>query len=104
MQGVLQRAGRKIESNLNEQEDMMAFKIQFEKIHPNFFKKLTAQCPKLTSHDLKYCAYIRLNMTTQDIANLLYVEKKSVEMSKYRIKKKLGLEKGERLSEFLHTI
>ena len=100
----LARVRRKIDANLNEQEDMMAFKIQFEKIHPNFFKRLTELSPKLTGHDLKYCAYIRLNMSTQDISNLLFVEKKSVEMSKYRIKKKLGLDRGERLSEFLMAI
>ena len=83
---------------------MLAFKIQFEKIHPNFFKRLADDFPKLTDHDLKYCAYIRLNMSTQDISNLLYIEKKSVEMSKYRIKKKLGLSKDQRLSEFLRNI
>jgi PAS domain S-box-containing protein len=101
---ILSRLNRKIEINLSEQEDMLAFKIQFEKIHPNFFKGLTDGFPKLTDHDLKYCAYIRLNMSTQDISNLLYIEKKSVEMSKYRIKKKLGLAKDQRLGEFLRTI
>ena len=45
-----------------------------------------------------------MNMSTQDICNLLYVEKKSVEMTKYRIKKKLTLSKDQRLSEFLHSI
>ena len=101
---ILGRLNRKIEANLSEQEDMLAFKIQFEKIHPNFFKSLTDDFPKLTDHDLKYCAYIRLNMSTQDISNLLYIEKKSVEMSKYRIKKKLGLSKDHRLSEYLRNI
>jgi PAS domain S-box-containing protein len=101
---ILDRLNRKIEVNLSEQEDMLAFKIQFEKIHPNFFKRLTDNVAKLTDHDLKYCAYIRLNMSTQDISNLLYIEKKSVEMSKYRIKKKLGLSKDQRLSEFLRSI
>ncbi len=101
---ILDRLNRKIEINLSEQEDMLAFKIQFEKIHPNFFRRLTDDVAKLTDHDLKYCAYIRLNMSTQDISNLLYIEKKSVEMSKYRIKKKLGLSKDQRLSEFLRSI
>ncbi len=101
---ILDQTSRKITANLNDQEDMDAFRIQFERIHPNFFKRLTAQCPRLTSHDLKYCAYIRLNMSTQDISNLLYVERKSVEMSKYRIKKKLGLGKDDRLSEYLHSV
>jgi len=101
---ILGRLNRKIEVNLSEQEDMLAFKIQFEKIHPNFFKRLTDDFPKLTDHDLKYCAYIRLNMSTQDMSNLLYIEKKSVEMSKYRIKKKLGLTKDLRLSEYLRNI
>lgn len=101
---ILDQTSRKITANLNDQEDMDAFRIQFERIHPNFFRKLTEMCPKLTGHDLKYCAYIRLNMSTQDISNLLYVERKSVEMSKYRIKKKLGLGKDDRLSKYLHSV
>ena len=101
---VLDKINRKISYNLNEQEDALAFRLQFEKVHPNFFNRLLQLCPRLTNHELRYCAYIRLNMSTQDICNLLYVEKKSVEMSKYRIKKKLGLERRQRLSEFLHTL
>lgn len=101
---ALSRIMRKIDSNLNENEDMLAFKIQFEKIHPNFFQRLLNHNPKLTNTDLKYCAYIRLNMTTPDICNLLYIEKKSVEMAKYRIKKKLGLGKRQRLGEFIRAI
>ena len=101
---ILQKVKRKINSNLSDQDDLLAFRLQFEKVHPNFFNRLLAECPKLTDHELKYCAYIRLNMTTQDICNLLYVEKKSVEMSKYRIKKKLKLNRSQRLSEYLHSL
>ena len=101
---MLQKVRRKINSNLNDHDDLLAFRLQFEKVHPNFFNKLLGLCPRLTDHELKYCAYIRLNMSTQDICNLLYVEKKSVEMSKYRIKKKLGLDRSQRLGEFLHSI
>ncbi|MDX1476850.1 MAG: PAS domain S-box protein [Saprospiraceae bacterium] len=101
---ALAKVERKIDANLNESDDIVAFRLQFEKIHPNFFKRLLDRCSTLTNNDLKYCAYIRLNMTTQDICNLLYIERKSVEMAKYRIKKKLGLGKGERLNEFIHQV
>ncbi|MDX1408142.1 MAG: PAS domain S-box protein, partial [Saprospiraceae bacterium] len=101
---ALAKVKRKIDVNLNESEHIVAFRLQFEKIHPNFFSRLLEHCSSLTSNDLKYCAYIRLNMTTQDICNLLYIERKSVEMAKYRIKKKLGLGKQDRLSEFIHKL
>ena len=101
---AIARVNRKIDSNINEGEDMVAFKIQFEKVHPNFFNRLMQINPKLTNNDLKYCAYIRLNMSTQDICDLLFVERKTVEMTKYRIKKKFGLKKEERLSEFIYAI
>jgi PAS domain S-box-containing protein len=104
VKNALRKVTRKIDNNLNDHEDMLAFKIQFEKIHPNFFQRLLKHNPKLTNNDMKYCAYIRLNMSTQEICNLLYVEKKSVEMAKYRIKKKLQLSRDQKLSEFIHSI
>lgn len=83
------KLNRKIGVNMESEETFFSFKLKFEKSHPHFFDKLLEIQPKLTNNDLKLCAYLRLGMTTQDIANLLFIERKSVEMSKYRLKKKL---------------
>lgn len=92
-----------IDANLESEENFYDFKLKFEKSYPSFFNKLLAINPKLTQNDLKLSAYIRLGMSAWDIANLLFIEKKSVEMSKYRLKKKLKLEREDDLNLFILT-
>jgi len=95
---------RKIGSNINDEENFFSFKLKFDKSHPEFFNTLNHLNPKLTNNDLKLCAYMRLGMTSLDIANLQFIERKSVEMSKYRLKKKLQLESKDDLNTFIKNI
>jgi len=97
----IQKLIRKIGNEKNSNDNFYEFKLKFEKSHSNFFKKLFAINPKLTQTDLKISAYIKLGMTPQDIANILSIEKKSVEMAKYRLKKKIKLTKEEDLNTFI---
>jgi tetratricopeptide (TPR) repeat protein len=74
-------------------------------VHPNFFNKLNEISKnKLTSQDLKYAAYIYLNMDNIKIAEILRVEVKTVRTTKYRLKQKIGLEKEIDLTEFIQNI
>lgn len=68
------------------------FKIHFEGVHPSFFSKLSTQYPDLTQKELRHCAYIKMNLDVNEVANLTGVAQKSVEMARYRIKKKMGNE------------
>ncbi len=95
---------RKIGSNINDEENFFSFKLKFEKSHPEFFDSLNNLNPKLTNNDLKLCAYMRLGMTSMEISNLQFIEKKSVEMSKYRLKKKLQLEAEDDLNTFIQNL
>lgn len=91
------------ESLLDSDFENAKFRIQ--EVHPNFFKILNdLSTSRLTSLDLKYCAYIYLSMDTKQIAQLLNVEPKSVRMTKYRLKQKFGLEKEMDLTTFLKGI
>lgn len=78
--------------------------LHFEKIHPEFFAGLQQRCPALTPGELKHCAYLKLNLTNKDIANLLNIEPGSVKISHYRIKKKLELPEAESLREFILSV
>ena len=80
------------------------FKLYFERVHPDFFDNLTTICPKLSTNELKHCAYIKMNMSQTEVAEMLFVERKTVEVSRYRIKKKLGLDKGTNLIEFIRGV
>ena len=74
-------------------------------VHPNFFKRLNeSSVNKLSNQDLKYAAYIYLNMDNQQIANILKVEPKTVRMTKYRMKQKMGLDKDIDLATFIQNL
>lgn len=80
-------------------------KLQIQQVHADFFQLLNEKAQrKLTLLDLKLCAYLYLQMDTRQIAQLMHVEAKSVRMSRYRIKQKLGLEKDDDLNAFLQGL
>lgn len=80
------------------------FLNHFEQVHPDFFCALTHKCDRLTSLDMKHCAFIRLNLSSKEVANILHVSPKSVQISRYRLKKKMGLNKGASLNEYISSI
>ncbi|TGN26838.1 tetratricopeptide repeat protein [Empedobacter tilapiae] len=74
-------------------------------VHPSFFNKLIdVSKNKLTNQDLKYAAYLYLNMDNMQIANVMKVETKTVRMAKYRLKQKIGLEKNIDLQSFIQSL
>lgn len=80
-------------------------KNAIEKVHPSFYEYLMKMSNyELTEIDLKYCTYIYLKFDSAEISSHLNVERKSVRMAKYRIKKKLGLDKEVDLTEFLRNL
>ena len=95
-----------LEKIINEEmrmdEGFEGIRAEFKDLHPAFFNLLQEKAnSKLTALDLKYCAYFYMKLPTKQIASLLNVEAKSVRMSRYRIKQKLGLGKEEELDTFL---
>ena len=85
-------------------KDFESIKKEFKDIDPDFFKKLKEQCKtKLTKLDLKYCSYIKLNLSTKQMATLLNVEPASIRVNKYRLKLKFGLSKEDDLFEYLNV-
>jgi hypothetical protein len=77
------------------------FAIHFNKVHDDFLLFMKKRYPNLTSSDLKLCAYLRLNLSSKDIAQIMNITIKSVELSRYRLRKKLDIEPGESLFDFL---
>ncbi|MGV0936205.1 tetratricopeptide repeat protein [Empedobacter falsenii] len=76
-----------------------------KEVHPNFFNKLSeVSKSKLTNQDMKYAAYLYLNMDNVQIANVMKVETKTVRMAKYRLKQKIGLEKEADLQIFIQSL
>lgn len=84
-----------IESNLNTEKDWEVFEFYFNEIHQNFFKSLKKEFPNLTPTELKLCAYIRLNKSSKEIASLMNISLRGVETGRYRLRKKLNLNRNE---------
>jgi DNA-binding CsgD family transcriptional regulator len=80
------------------------FASHFNEISNDFLKKLKAGYPVLSNSDLKVCAYLQLNLSSKEIAQLMNISVRGVEMSRYRIRKKLGLGADQNLHEFLNSI
>jgi DNA-binding CsgD family transcriptional regulator len=80
------------------------FKLYFEQTNPNFLLKLAEKYPQLTSMDLKYCCYLLMNMTNDDIRSLLGISQESVRTHKYRLKKKMELPKEKDLKTYLRSV
>jgi DNA-binding CsgD family transcriptional regulator len=92
-----------IEKNIHSEEDWHEFEIHFDQANQNFFKRLKTQYPDLTSNDLRLCAYLRMNLSSKEIAPLLNISLRGVEIKRYRLRKRLNLDTEENLIDFLIT-
>ena len=99
---------RKIKNTINaamgNKENWEEFKTRFEQVHVTFFDTLKALYPQLSANDLRLCAFIKLSLSSKQIASLLNIAPSSVDISKYRLKKKFDLEKDEQLYDFISRI
>lgn len=93
-----------IDSSLFSTETWDNFRLHFEKLHPGFFERLTAQFPGLTSKDMKLCAYLRLQLATKEIAVLLNITPQSAEISRVRLRKKMNLQRKVSLTDYISRI
>ncbi len=80
------------------------FETHFDQVHANFFKNLRAKYPELTPKDQKLCAYLRMNLATKEIAPLLNISVRGVEISRYRLRKKLNLDADVNLVSFIMEV
>lgn len=90
-----------IDSNLRLQEDWERFEHHFDKVHGDFLDRIREKFPDLTPQDQKLCAYLRLNLNTKEIAQLMSISNRGVEMARYRLRKRLNMETEQNLSKFI---
>lgn len=80
------------------------FTDQFDQVHVEFQQRITLRYPNLTKNDLKLCTYLRMNLSSKEIASLMYVSIRAIEVSRSRLRKRLDLEAGQNLSQFIQSI
>ena len=93
-----------INTNIDIDTDWKKFKMDFEEAHPGFFDRLTAAYPDLTETYQKIAAFLRIGLSSQEIADLLFVSIASVNKSRQRLRKKLGLEANADLTRFFMNV
>ncbi|MGI9532418.1 triple tyrosine motif-containing protein [Lutimonas sp.] len=93
-----------IDQNLSNNNDWEFFKEAFNNADKDFLHKIKKLHPSLTANDLKFCAFLRLNLSSKEIAPLLNISVRSVEIKRYRLRKKMNLEHSENLIEYILAI
>ena len=91
----------KLDYELKDQDGWDSLKENLDILQNDFLKRLAAEFPKLTQKDLKICSLILLGKTNKEIADLVNISGPSVEMSRYRIRKKINLDNGASLNDYL---
>jgi ligand-binding sensor domain-containing protein/DNA-binding CsgD family transcriptional regulator len=99
---------KKILKTLNEEDRMdeqwEQFSVHFDKVHSDFLSIIKTKHPALTPNELKLCAYLRMNLSTKEMAQLMNISVRGVEISRYRLRKKLGISTEVSLFDFLMEV
>lgn len=90
-----------MEESLNDQADWLLFESHFNSAHQNFIERLRQQYSDITSGDLRICCLLRMNLSTKEIASLLNVSIRAIELRRYRLRKRLSLDGETNLIDFL---
>jgi DNA-binding CsgD family transcriptional regulator len=101
---TFKRVLRLFEEAENNEEDWEQFSRHFDEVHNNFLSVLKKKYPDLSTTDLKLCAYLRINLTTKEIAQSMGISVRGVETSRYRLRKKLEVPGDMTLYDFLIRI
>jgi tetratricopeptide (TPR) repeat protein len=85
----------------NSRKNWEEFRSRFEQVNTDFFKNLKIDHPSLSSSELKLCSFLKLNFNSKDIANLMGISPESVKVSRYRLRKKLELDRSDNLANYI---
>jgi len=80
------------------------FELRFQEVHSDFYKKLNELFPNLTPNELKLCAFLRLNMSSKDIAAITFLSINGINIARHRLRKKLNIDQEENLIIFLSSL
>jgi len=100
----LQRIVRMLQYDARLDEDWTQFAYHFDQVYGDFLKRLREQHPQLSQNDYRLAAYLRMNLSSKEIAHLMNISVRGVEGSRYRLRKKLDLPNEENLVEFLMNV
>ena len=92
---------KRIDKEIDSEKQWKVFNMHIELVYEELLKKLKECYPDLTPRELSLCAYLRMNISSKEIATLMNISARGVEISRYRIRKKLRLDRDANLTEFM---
>jgi hypothetical protein len=95
---------RGIQTNMNDDSNWKKFEENFNLVYDNFMQKLIDHFPDLKMGDRKLCAYLKMGLSSKEMAALLNTSVRSIETARYRLRKKLNMEQGENLTDFIQAL
>ncbi|MCK5145623.1 hypothetical protein KAR48_02645 [bacterium] len=93
-----------LQNEAHDRDYWQDFEKRFIEVHPDFYERLLARSSNLTATEIKICALLRLSMNTKDIAHLTSRSVRTVESTRFAIRKKLGLDKSMQLIPWLIAV
>ncbi|MCB8995360.1 MAG: hypothetical protein H6538_07120 [Bacteroidales bacterium] len=93
-----------IDSEISSKRDLEIFDSNFSAVHEDFIKKLVNKYPSLNQNDQRLCTFIKMNKTTKEIASLMNMSIRGVETSRYRLRKKLDLDRDANLYDIISEL
>jgi len=91
----------KITNEVNHEKKEFLFHKIFSELHQDFISRITEKYPSLTSNDIRMLSFIRVNLDNKEIANLMNISLRSMDTNRYRLRKKLKLEREVDLNQFI---
>jgi DNA-binding CsgD family transcriptional regulator len=101
LQHELKKINKYISGKLRFEKDWKRFSADFDVLHNNLLQRLAEAYPLLTEKDLRLCAYVQMDLKSKEIAPLMNITVRGVEVSRYRLRKKLDLENDTSLKDFI---
>lgn len=95
---------RLIQDNISHDDDWKGFTKNFDIVYENYTRNLTERHPELNASDMRICCYLKMGLSSKEIAPLINISYRSVEMTRYRLRKKMGLSRDVNLTEYLQKI
>jgi DNA-binding CsgD family transcriptional regulator len=91
----------KIDKDLDHNKQWEVFETAFDEVHEDFLNRLKAAYPNLTPKELRLCAYLRLNISSKEIAPLMNISVRGVEICRYRVRRKLDIDRDTNMTTFV---
>jgi len=100
----LSKMERNIKQNIENDSNWKRFEENFDLVYENYLKRLGEMYPDLNTSDKKLCAYLKMDLSSKDIAQLMNMTIRSIEMNRYRLRKKMDLDRDVNLGEYLQKL